>query len=190
MQWAKNKYRYYHLFCSDATQFSDNPNDHLAWAVDAGKIVKDLKEYVCIKADEEVLRIAKLYHLSTSEITNPTNVTDVIKIVADNAWYHGNLDLNREIIYRMAYGIFRIGGTQWATKFAEDWLLRRKLTYGAGAKGKGFVYTILASRASDSLSKMFRNSMEHAHKEFIAVRKPKGNSIYHYIELFLGSNSY
>ena len=58
------------------------------------------------------------------------------------------------MIYVFQYGIFRVGYHEWALQAAEDWMKMRNITYeneGQRPKGKGFVYKLIVSRASNSI---------------------------------------
>ena len=37
--------------------------------------------------------------------------------------------------------------------------------------GKGFVYMLLVQRASEKISKLFKNVMKQAHNEYVSVRR-------------------
>lgn len=57
-----------------------------------------------------------------SDLQIPQNINDVLTIVAEPKWYGYRRDYKRGIVYRLAYGMFRIGYNQWAQHGSQEWM--------------------------------------------------------------------
>ena len=81
----------------------------------------------------------------------------------------------------ISYGIFRQGYNHWAMKVSKEWLFTHKIRIDEKAldittskitrQKKGFVYTNLVQRASNSISDRIQKNMIRNHGQYIAVRK-------------------
>ena len=93
----------------------------------------------------------------------------------------------------ISYGIFRQGYNNWAIKASKEWLLKYKILINENEldvgssktkrQKKGFVYTNLVQRASNSISDRIQKNMISNHGQYIAVRKKpscQNNSTHRY----------
>ena len=117
---------------------------------------------------------------------SPVNLDDIMTIIGDINWYKANTDSKRRIIHMLAYGIFRQGQNGWVHEAAKVWFQTYKLTINSTTDGrlnttdnalhkrrqiKGFAYSIIVSRVSNTLSDRMTSVCKHSHGEHIAVRK-------------------
>jgi hypothetical protein len=126
--------------------------------------------------------------LPTNITQSPCNIDDVMTIIENPDWYKANTDSKRRIIHMLAYGMFRQGQNGWAHTAARLWLTNHNVTVGnthdSRLNGndystrqrrqlKGFAYSIIVSKVSNSIADRMSNVCRRAHGEYIAVRKNK-----------------
>ena len=97
------------------------------------------------------------------------------------------------------YGLTRSGMNAWMLQQEHKWLQKHQIKYCQDKVGlrktklRGFVYSIMNSKFSNSTIKLFRTVMQRKFGEFITVRKPVENlsSNLKYTERnFLGGSGY
>ena len=54
----------------------------------------------------------------------------VLTIVGEPKWYGEWREYKRGIVYRLAYGMFRLGYNQWALHGAQEWMNKHCIVYG------------------------------------------------------------
>ena len=194
-EWAKQTYRYAHLF--DLNQFKskswERDEQLVEWIEFAYNMQDELRHLGKIGAEKRVLQYFKDYNITMINDTmmHPTNYDDIFSIIADKEWYQTNIDFKRNLIHMVGYGIFRKGYNMWAKNIECEWLHKYNITLkhmgmdgqdiviGSKRSGKGFVYSNITMRASNYLNEMISRVMKTNHNEFICVRK-KGEPLYTY----------
>ena len=87
---------------------------------------------------------------------------DVVKMMNSRKLYSKRHDLCMNLLHMFQYGIFRCVFNAWTVDTAEEWMSKHKVTYDSmeeqlkggkkyGRRGKGFVYRLMVSRASNTL---------------------------------------
>ena len=181
--WVHGKYQFYPLFDNEVVlKLSPEARDLYPWMKLANKIQNELKEVGLEGANLEILRIAHDNKMNLPDGQDPISVRDVTEIISTKEWYDNDTARQRHIIYHMMYGIFRVGYNQWAHEVAKKWMDDKKVIYERepiGKKTKGFIYSLLVHKASDTITKRFQFAMKTNHMEYITVRKkvPKETTV-------------
>ena len=139
----------------------------------------------------------------------------MLRIIKQPSWYNCDKEKSQRIVWMLAYGIFRGGYNTWMHDVSENWMKGFTITYkdytenlrlGSSPTwscqssehmvdqrpGKGFVYKILISRASNTIANAFQNATTSAHSEYICVREKKhkvDSAGYEKVKLTFGTNS-
>ena len=183
--WAEKTYRYAFLFDSSFKSTAyEGPEDLQRWIDIAINMQNELKEIGVSKAHQKILEIFNDYdvRLQGPNKQKPVNFEDIMSIISDKNWYQTNQESKRNLIHMVTYGIFRRGYNNWAISACNTWLQKYNVTLvsddqadGVSEKGKrrkkGFVYTNLVLRASNSVADRIQKTMTSSHGEFISVRK-------------------
>ena len=179
--WASLTYKYAHCFSSKfrSTTYEDT-DDLQNWIAVAESIQLELRELGVHKAHEKILDVFRDYGVylpsSTNERQHPVNFDDVINIISDKEWYNERQVAKQALIHNIQYGIFRRGFNLWAVNAANSWIKEKRIklvgsTDNIKRRGKGFVYSNLVLRASNSISDRIQKCMLSCYGEYIAVRK-------------------
>ena len=201
--WAKDNYRYRHLFNRSVTCESYNTEDDLQeWIFEAMKLTKEIKNIGIAFGRSEIVNIAREHYGMTMPNTSnckPSNIDDVMTIIEDETWYNENTTYKQNIIYHLIYGLTRSGMNGWMLQQEQQWLNKYNIKYNEDEVGirktklRGFVYSIMNSKFSNSTIKLFRTVMQRKHGEFITVRKPAKNLSSNFVYTarnFLSSSGY
>ena len=185
LPWAEKTFCYAKFFSTSFTSDEHIYEQELqAWIDKATALQNELKETGVLKAHEKIVETFHKYDVCMPGTTNvrPTSFDDVLVIISDKEWYLNQQDLKRNLIHMVSYGIFRSGHNNWAKRATNEWLLKHNVTMQreknntqGKRKKKGFVYSNLVHRASNSIADRIQKNMISNHGEFIAVRK-KTNS--------------
>ena len=176
ISWGNATYQFYHLFDDSIHKdYYTSDIEVLQWTRCANRLQVKLKEIGLNAATAEIIRLCKdEYNMKGTDGQHPTNLMDVIAIVKTSSWYNNNLQRPRKIVHRFSYGIFRNGHNRWAYKHVSPWMSQYRIAYDNTTKhqraGKGFVYSLLVSRASNTMGNTFREAMKSAYSEYIVVR--------------------
>ena len=104
---------------------------------------------------------------------------DVVDLLGDPDSYDENRTLVRDMLHMFQYGIFRDGCDGWALECAREWMKKRNIKYDSlctcerGRKGKGFVYRLLVSHASNSICFRLQTLTQRVFQEYVVVRDRK-----------------
>ena len=191
--WAEKTFRYAHMFSSSFTSTAyTNDEDLQIWINTAIDLQNELKDIGVSQAHKKILQILNDYDVRIPGSSNqkPKNFDDVITIISDKQWYQTNQESKRSMIHMITYGIFRRGYNNWAVNASKQWLQSKNVTLAdevgnseisdkSRRKKKGFVYTNLVMRASNSIADRIQKNMLSNHGEFLSVRK-KNNKDYSY----------
>ena len=211
--WARENYHYRHLFESEQVGITPTcDEDCIQWSDKDLSLHEDLMKAGYIAAQNEIVRVARSYCMMLPNNQAPTSLQDVLDIIGYESWYRKTgekMEKNWDIIFMLAYEIYRAGFNDWALKEARNWMntyhisyadmpLNRNSTSGsvmeqakARRTGKGFVYKILVSRASDQISKRIQKMMKAKYNEFLLVRHcKKTNPHVNYTRRNIGMNHY
>ena len=198
--WAKKTFKYAYCFSTSfaGCTYTDT-NELQQWIDIATSVQRELRTLGCTKAHEKILQVVHEYDVympsNTDDKQRPTCMDDVITIITDRSWYENRQHAKRALIHMLAYGIFRKGYNTWAIDASNEWLNHQEIVLkyenqhdehgGLKSKrqGKGFVYSNLVLRASNSIADRIQKSMLSAHGEYIAVRKKHKRHIYESISI-------
>lgn len=201
--WAKENYCYRFLFDISITSQSYSDDSEVEeWRLQALQMMKEIKQIGIAYGRQEIVNLARGHYgmtMSHSCNSKPTNIDDVMSIIENEDWYNDNKMYKQNIIYHLMYGLTRSGMNSWLLQEEHKWLQKHQIKYSQDAVGirktklRGFVYSIMNSKFSNSTIKLFRTVMERKYGEFITVRKPEKNLSFNlkYTERnFLGGSGY
>ena len=191
-QWARGTYCYRYLFDDETTSESyKTDSDVEDWRLQALQILKEIKNIGIAHGRNEIVKLARGHYGMTMPNAcdcKPTNIDDVMSIIENNEWYNNDKTFKQNIIYHLVYGLTRSGMNGWLLEQEQKWLRSHCIQYDQDEGGicktklRGFVYSIMNSKFSNSTIKLFRNAMQRRYGEFISVRKvplnPTANLIY------------
>ena len=201
--WAQQTYCYRYLFNKNVTSQSYRSDAELQeWQFEAIQLMKEIKQIGIDYGQGEIVQLAyEHYGMTMPNTTNcrPTNIDDIMTIIEDESWYKNNKVYKQNIIYHLIYGITRSGMNGWLINQERKWLRVHQIRYNEEEVGlrktklRGFVYSIMNSKFSNSTIKLFKTVMQRKYGEFISVRKPvissRSNLIYT-VRNFLGCSGY
>ena len=201
--WAKGTYCYRFLFdLAITSQSYKNDSELEDWRMQALQMMKEIKQIGIAYGRQEIVNLARGHYGMTmphSCGSKPTNIDDVMSIVENEEWYYDNKVYKQNIIYHLMYGLTRSGMNAWMLQQEHKWLKKHQIKYCQDVVGirktklRGFVYSIINSKFSNSTIKLFRTVMQRKYGEFITVRKPIENvsSRFTYTQRqFLGGSGY
>jgi hypothetical protein len=210
VEWGRSTFMHAHKFSNKFTSTAyTNDSDVKTWVTVAKEMYEDLKRVGCEAGIQEVVKRASKecgMKLPSNPTQAPVNVDDVMTVIADAKWHKENTDSKRRIIHMLAYGMFRQGQNGWAHEAAQLWLHKYDITINSTTDGrlgaaktslhrrrqiKGFAYSIIVSRVSNTLSDRMISVCKRSHGEHIAVRRTKRNQTSGYTKLLLnGCDAY
>ena len=185
--WAEKTYNYRCVFNSRTTFHSPMRADLLAWLNEAKDLCRELRQYGTVKAEEEIVRLCKNYNsrLPNNNQKDIKNIYDVVSLLSEDFMFVKRYDDFLDLLHMFQYGIFRCAFNAWAIDAAGDWMHNRNIKYKENSKlsvedghkvfrrGKGFVYRLLVSRASNTLCVRFQNLTKRILGEYVIVRDRK-----------------
>ena len=185
--WATKTYAYRCVFNSRISYNSPMRQDLLDWINEAKDLCKDLRQYGTVKAEEEIIRLCKQYNsrLPENEKKDIKNVYDIVSFLSEDYMFVKRYDDFLDLLHMFQYGVFRCAFNAWALDAASDWMHNRSIQYKENSKisvedgqkvfrrGKGFVYRLLVSRASNTLCVRFQNLTKRILGEYVIVRDRK-----------------
>ena len=201
--WAQQTYCYRYLFNKNVTSQSYRSDAELQdWQFEGIQLMKEIKQIGIAYGRSEIVELAYgHYGMTMPNTTNcrPTNIDDIMTIIEDESWYNNNKVHKQNIIYHLIYGITRSGMNGWMLQQEQKWLREHQIRYDEEEVGlrktklRGFVYSIMNSKFSNSTIKLFKTVMQRKYGEFITVRKPvvssTSNLVYN-VRNFLGCSGY
>ena len=183
--WAKGTYCYRFLFDISITSQSYKDDAEVEdWRIQALQMMKEIKQIGIAYGRQEIVNLARGHYGMTmphSCNSKPTNIDDIMSIVENDEWYYDNKVYKQNIIYHMMYGLTRSGMNSWLLQQEHKWLQKHQIKYCQDIVGirktklRGFVYSIMNSKFSNSTIKLFRTVMQRKYGEFITVRKAMEN---------------
>ena len=184
--WAMNTIQYRSVF-NNTEQISIATKSHLdEWQKEARKISEDLKILGVLKAEERIVHLCNhVYNLRLEDKSEFSNMYQVIGKMSDQKFKSDNYNTYLDMLYMFQYGIFRCQFNGWAQDASNEWMKTKKISYSDHTKdgtlrkkrGKGFVYKLLVSRASNTVSVRFQKLTERMFGEYIIVRDRKSKRI-------------
>lgn len=202
-EWAKKNYCYRYLFDESTTSESYSNEIELEdWRLQALQIMKEIKNIGIAFGRHEIVKLARGHYGMTMPHAcdcKPTNIDDVMSIIENEEWYNHDKVYKQNIIYHLLYGLTRSGMNGWLLEQEQKWLRERNIQYNPDEGGirksklRGFVYSIMNSKFSNSTIKLFRNAMLRKYGEFITVRQPSHHSSSNFMytpRTFIGGSGY
>ena len=187
--WAMRNYQYRTIFNCQSLYGTATHDDVLAWMTEAKLLCNELREYGTAKAEERIVKLCNHYYKDRLENETVTNMYQVIGLMSKPIFYEERYDLFLDLLHMFQYGIFRCAYNAWAVDAANDWMAKRNIVYEShkdsmllnkkrySRRGKGFVYRLLVSRASNTICVRFQKLTKRLYKEYIIVRDRKFNRI-------------
>ena len=182
--WGVKTYKYYHLFDDNIKKdYFRNDEEVIGWMQYANNLQDELRETGVLKATQHILHLCKNeFNMTGTDGQDPHSISDVVNIVRDSGWYKDDVNRSRYIVYMMSYGIFRNGYNSWIHEAVSEWIKGFKIAYkpldsntlianGHQRQGKGFVYRLLTTRATNSMSNRFQEVTKSAFGEYIRLSK-------------------
>ena len=186
LNWARKTYFNFHLFDRSHVPTSKYGSDDELnkWILKAKSLMKDIKMKGSHAGKLEVVRIAcNEYDLHlpqkpgdfVSQPQKPLNIKEVVAIVSDPEWYYANKTYNQNVIHHLVYGLTRKTNNLWLIEIEREWLKDNQVTYNYDnctriTDSRGFVYKLMNSTFSNTISKMFKRAMVSKLGEYITVR--------------------
>lgn len=177
--WASATYHYWSAFSVGVTTIVPTEEDLGKWKRAAADIIEELKALGVRKAHAQIIHMMKHYFNFEHGKKNFTSIYDVADVLSSKELWNKHTALYRDIFYMFQYGIFRVGYNGWALECANEWMSTHNLCYETegigrlGRKGKGCVYKIIVSRASNSICDRFQQLTQRLFNEYIVVRDKK-----------------
>ena len=191
--WAVRTYQYRRVFNYNLESDDVSSKDITEWIMEAKLLCNELREYGTTKAEEQIVRICQhYYHRELNQYFEKDfsikNMYDVSKVMSSRKLYAKKYDFYMNLLHMIQYGIFRCAFNAWAVDAASEWMANRNVEYETdkenlmsakkyGRRGKGFVYRLLVSRASNTLCVRFQKLTKRIFQEYIVVRDRKLNKI-------------
>ena len=177
-EWAKNNYVYRSLFNNTVSADAPQNEDIEAWKKEARRISCNLKRDGIMHAENEIISLCNSTYASILNGTKIKNMYDVMKIFDRQDFVRDDRNTYLDMLHMFQYGIFRCAYNAWAIDAANAWLHQRNLDYksapdGVTRQGKGFVYKLLVSRASNTLCVRFQHQTLRLFNEYVIVRDKK-----------------
>ena len=185
LDWAQQTYSNFHFFDKNVTTTSYCSNEDLQqWILKAKSLMRDIKIKGSHAGRTELVRIAcNDYNLYLPQKTadfvsvpqKPLNIQEVVAIVSNPQWYYANKSFNQNVIHHLVYGLTRKSNNLWLIDAEREWLNNHQVTYNYAnctriTDSRGFVYKLMNSTFSNTISKMFKRAMVSKLGEYITVR--------------------
>ena len=177
--WASATYHYWSAFSVGHKPNVPSSEDLGKWKLAAADIMEELKSLGVRKAHAKIVDMMKNYYKFEHGRKNFTSVYDVADVLSNRDLYEKNKALYRDMFYMFQYGIFRVGFNGWALDAATEWMEHKNICYESnsigrtGRKGKGCIYKLIVTRASNSICDHFQHLTQRRYDEYIVVRDKK-----------------
>lgn len=177
-KWSFQSFPHWKAFHSGMIASIPSSEEAQKWKEAAKDISEELKTIGVSKAHEKICDMMNSFFIFDRQKCKFCSLYDVIEFLGRPSFYKNNMDQVRDMVHMFQYGIFRVGYNAWALKAANDWMENRNLTYNekgtlSRRKGKGFVYKLIVSRASNSIGDRLQKFTEKVFKEYLLVRDKK-----------------
>ena len=177
-KWALQTFPHWKAFYAGIVSDIPTVEDTQKWREAATDISEELKAMGVSKAHDKICDMMNSYFTFDRQNTTFCSLYDVLDFLGKPSFYKNNMEQVRNMIHMFQYGIFRVGYNSWALQAANDWMKSRNIAYSdkekfSRRKGKGFVYKLLVSRASNSIGDRLQSFTEKTFKEYILVRDKK-----------------
>ena len=175
-EWARKTVRYREIFCPYDNNRIPTDEDVISWIRIARDLGEDLKRLGLSRAKKRVVDMMNEFFGKKLNNQLFRNLCDVGKWFAIPNNYHENYQETLDMLHMFQYGIFRNGNNTWALDEAYRWMELRNISYekktGVNVRtGKGFVYRLLVSRASDTICNRLQSITRRCHQEYVIVRE-------------------
>ena len=182
-KWAETSFKYCHLFLPTVNyEQIKGDKDIERWQKRGLEIRSELCAYGCHIGKQYLLEIAaKRYNLKFDghKDISPTSVDDVVNIFSNPIFYRDDIEVRREQLYSLMYGIFRNGDNMWLMKGEQTKMDEYRVRYQPVRKKngidlvhrKGCFYRALKMNFSQRISRKFQIMMQRHHGEYITSRK-------------------
>ena len=178
--WAARTIQYRSAFYQEE-QIAVATQKHIdEWQKEATNLCNELRVIGTVKAEEHIIYLCNhVYHLLIPDENKIfTNMYQVIGLMSDRKFFSKNYNKFLDLLHMFQYGIFRCQFNGWAQDASNEWMKNKNITYGENTKtvmkhkkrGKGFVYKLLVSRASNTICVRLQKLTERMFGEYIIVR--------------------
>ena len=182
-KWAETSFKYCHLFLPTVNyEQIKGDGDIERWQKRGLEIRSDLSAYGSLIGKKYLLEIAtKRYNLKFDghKDVSPTSVDDIVNIFSNKIFYRDDVEVRREQLYSLMYGLFRNGDNMWLMKgeqakmdeYRVKYLPVRKKNSTELVQRKGCFYRALKINLSQQIVRKFQIMMQKHHGEYITSRK-------------------
>ena len=182
IEWASKTYQFRCVFFPSERHVIPTTEDLVAWMNEAKNLCTKLRDYGTAKAEDHIVNLCNSVYNEKLEERKFKNIYDVVDMMSNRRFFQQNYDFYLDLIHMFQYGIFRCARNAWALDAAGDWMENYNIQYlnvkkdafrnenCVKRKGKGFVYKILVSRASNTVCVRFQRLTRRIFKQYVIVR--------------------
>ena len=174
--WAMSTYKDRSAFYLAPVSESPSDQDLDEWIRTGRDLCEDLKRLGLSKGKKKIVSLMNNFFGETNENNAPfQNINEVIDWFCKRENYHKNYEKTMNMLHMFQYGIFRNGNNTWALDEAKSWMEGRSIEYKEKTgptyrQGKGFVYRLIVSRASNTICTRFQTLTQRHYQEYVIVR--------------------
>ena len=185
-EWAKQTYQHKVAFSSSRITSATPTKEELhEWIRTAQDIGENLKNRGLARAKERIVHMMNTFFANVCGNRSYHNISDVKDWFTSRESFYEDYNQSLDMLHMFQYGIFRCGFNAWALEEARNWMDEKNLCYevkmrrkgDARRQGKGFVYKLLVSRASNSICARFQELTKRHYNEYIIVREKKKSAM-------------
>ena len=181
-EWASKTYRYRCIFFSHDQYVIPTAHDISAWINDAKDLCNKLRDFGTARAEKQIVLMCNNFYNERLGGNKFKNIYDVVSMMSSRSFFEQNYEFYLDLLHMFQYGIFRCAGNAWALDAANDWMVKYNIKYDdtnsnsfkdqnkVRRKGKGFVYKLLVSRASNTLCVRFQKLTRRLFRQYVIVR--------------------
>ena len=174
--WAMSTYKDRSAFYLAPVSDSPSDQDLDEWIRTGRDLCEDLKRLGLSRGKKKIVSLMNNFFGETNENNAPfQNINEVIDWFCKRENYHKNYEKTMNMLHMFQYGIFRNGNNTWALDEAKNWMQGRNIEYREKTgptyrQGKGFVYRLLVSRASNTICTRFQTLIQRNYHEYVIAR--------------------
>ena len=181
-QWALDTYQHRRHFNTSVQSNVGEDEELEDWIREGRKIANSLKCDGIMYAEKQIIDMCNGFYNSYFVNRNFQNMFEVTNLFSDKEFVAQNNELYFNMLHMFQYGIFRCAFNGWAIDAATAWMKRHRIDYEKKSltvkskhtrRGKGCIYKLLVSRASNTICVRFQHITLRDHGEYVIVRDKK-----------------
>ena len=177
LTWAERSYAFRSIM-KPGFQLERMPTelDWQEWKKEGIAIGERLKRLEQSYAERHIVHLCNTDYQELFRNNKFGNLYEVCSFISKKDIMQQNYEMFLDMIHMFQYGIFRCAFNAWAIDAADSWLKKNNLAYTKPLdkiqerKGKGFVYRLLVSRASNTICVRLQNLTQRMFSEYIISR--------------------